>query len=178
MFDPLTHINLNLLYVKGRTDLVLKLEFIKKPIGFLLLFVSIPFGVLWMCAGRSLYSFIAYVFNCYYTNKMIHYGFFSQTRVLLPILFRSVLFYSALFYSTLLYSIPFCSVLLCFIFQSFVIYFLKFIHAIKCYCIRPGVFRNSICTQESSTRISHPNCDKSFSAAPSVSCSFQSSMNT
>ena len=91
MFDPLTHINLNLLYVKGRTDLVLKLEFIKKPIGFLLLFISIPFGVLWMCVGRSLYSLIAYIFNCYYTDKMIHYGFFSQMKVLLPIIFRSVL---------------------------------------------------------------------------------------
>lgn len=91
MFDPLTHINLNLLYVKGRTDLVLKLEFIKKPIGFLLLFVSIPFGVFWMCAGRSLYSLIAYVFNCYYTDKMIHYGFSSQMKVLLPIIFRSIL---------------------------------------------------------------------------------------
>lgn len=91
MFDPLTHINLNLLYVKGRTDLVLKIEFIKKPIGFLLLFISIPFGVLWMCAGRSLYSLIAYIFNCYYTDKMIHYGFFSQMKVLLPIIFRSVL---------------------------------------------------------------------------------------
>lgn len=91
MFEPLTHINLNLLYVKGRTDLVLKLELIKKPIGFLLLFVSIPFGVLWMCAGRSLYSLIAYMFNCYYTDKMIHYGFFSQMKVLLPIIFRSVL---------------------------------------------------------------------------------------
>jgi O-antigen/teichoic acid export membrane protein len=91
MFDPLTHINLNLLYVKGRTDLVLKLEFIKKPIGFLLLFISIPFGVLWMCAGRSLYSLIAYMFNCYYTDKMIHFGFFSQLRVLLPIILRSLL---------------------------------------------------------------------------------------
>ena len=91
LFDPLTHINLNLLYVKGRTDLVLKLEFLKKPIGFLLLFLSIPFGVLWMCVGRSLYSLIAYIFNCYYTNKMIHYGFFSQMKALLPIILRSLL---------------------------------------------------------------------------------------
>ena len=43
LFEPLTHINLNLLYVKGRSDLVLKLELIKKPIGFLILFISIPF---------------------------------------------------------------------------------------------------------------------------------------
>ena len=104
MFDPLTHINLNLLYVKGRTDLVLKLEFIKKPIGFLLLFVSIPFGVLWMCAGRSLYSLIAYMFNCYYTDKMIHYGFFSQMKALLPIIFRSLFMGLIVFFIMMLFN--------------------------------------------------------------------------
>ncbi len=91
LFDPLTHINLNLLYVKGRSDLVLKLEFIKKPIGFLILFASIPFGIIWMCVGRSLYSFIAFMFNCYYTNKILNYSFFDQIRALTPIIVRSIL---------------------------------------------------------------------------------------
>ncbi len=101
MFDPLTHINLNLLYVKGRSDLVLRLELIKKPIGFFILFVSIPFGILWMCAGRSLYSFIAFVFNCYYTKKMLDYGFYAQMRALFPIIVRSLLMGVAVFVITL-----------------------------------------------------------------------------
>ncbi|MBR1940234.1 MAG: lipopolysaccharide biosynthesis protein [Bacteroidaceae bacterium] len=85
MFTPLTTINLNLLYVKGRSDLVLKLEFIKKPIAFLILFASIPFGLIWMCVGKALYEFIAFSFNCYYTKKLLSYGIGKQLKELLPI---------------------------------------------------------------------------------------------
>lgn len=85
MFSPLTHLNLNLLYVKGRTDLVLKLELIKKPIAFLILFISIPFGLIWMIVGKALYEFIAFSFNCYYTGKILGYGEIKQLKVLLPI---------------------------------------------------------------------------------------------
>lgn len=88
MWNPLTHINLNLLYVKGRSDLVLRLELIKKPIAFLILFSMIPFGVIWMCVGNALYDFIAFTFNCYYTKKMLNYGFFDQMKELVPIILR------------------------------------------------------------------------------------------
>lgn len=91
LFNPLTHINLNLLYVKGRSDLVLKLELIKKPIGFLILFVSIPFGIWWMCFGAALYNFIAFVFNCYYTKKLLNYGFFMQMRELANIFIGGII---------------------------------------------------------------------------------------
>lgn len=91
MFNPLTHINLNLLYVKGRSDLVLKLELIKKPIAFLILIASIPLGLVWMCVGRSIYCFIAFVFNCYYTKKLLQYGFMAQMKALFPIIVRSIL---------------------------------------------------------------------------------------
>lgn len=80
MTSPFTHINLNLLYVKGRSDLVLKLELIKKPIAFLILFVSIPFGLIWMCVGKAFYDFIAMSLNCYYTKKILNYGLIDQIR--------------------------------------------------------------------------------------------------
>lgn len=86
LWSPLTHINLNLLYVKGRTDLVLKLELIKKPIAFALLFLAIPFGIQAICASIALYSFIAFSFNCYYTGKILKYGFWKQIKELLPFL--------------------------------------------------------------------------------------------
>ena len=41
MLDPICNINLNLLYVKGRSDLVLKLEIIKKTIAVTILVVSL-----------------------------------------------------------------------------------------------------------------------------------------
>lgn len=86
LFSPLSVINLNLLYVEGRTDMVLKLELMKKPIAFLLLLASVPFGVLGMCVSLSLYEFVAFCFNCYYTGKLLNYGFWKQIKALLPIL--------------------------------------------------------------------------------------------
>lgn len=90
MFEPLTHINLNVLYVKGRTDLVLKLELIKKPIAFVILFLMAHFGVIWLCFGKTLYNFIAYCFNCYYTKRFINLGFWQQMKFNLPLFFNSV----------------------------------------------------------------------------------------
>lgn len=88
-FDPLTHINLNILYVKGRTGLVLRLELIKKPIAFILLFSMIPLGLWWLCFGRAIYGFIAYCFNCYYTGRFINFGFWKQMYYNVPVLLKS-----------------------------------------------------------------------------------------
>ena len=49
MFDHLSGINLNLLYVKGRSDLALRLEIIKKIIAITILLASIPLGIIGMC---------------------------------------------------------------------------------------------------------------------------------
>ena len=89
IFNPLTSLNLNLLYVKGRSDISLKLDLIKKPIGLLILFASIPFGLWWMCFGKALYDFVAFAMNCYYTKKLLNYGFVDQLRDVLPIIFNS-----------------------------------------------------------------------------------------
>lgn len=86
LWEPLSGINLNLLYVKGLSNVVLKLEFYKKPIAFIMLFGSIPFGLIGMCISISLYSLVAFGFNCYYTGKFLKFGFFQQLYSLLPIL--------------------------------------------------------------------------------------------
>lgn len=105
-FDPLTHINLNILYVKGRTDLVLKLELIKKPIAFLILFGMIPLGLYWLCLGRSIYGLIAYSINCHYTKKFINFGFWSQMTYNIPVLLKSAFAATTSLFSTLPFSEP------------------------------------------------------------------------
>lgn len=90
MFFPLNGLNVNLLMVKGRPDLVLKLDFIKKPVGILLLVAAIPFGIIWMMVGKAAYSVIVYSMNCYYTNKILDYGFIKQVKVLIPIILNSL----------------------------------------------------------------------------------------
>lgn len=91
LIDSLTHLNLNLLYVKARTDIVLKLELIKKPIGFILLFASIQYGVIVMCIGQTLYSIIAFSINCTYTNKILDEGLIKQVGYITPIFLRSLI---------------------------------------------------------------------------------------
>ncbi len=78
MFDHIQSINLNLLIVKGRSDLFLKLEIIKKTISIIILFASIPFGVLGICVSKILYSQIALAINTYYTGKLFNLGYLKQ----------------------------------------------------------------------------------------------------
>lgn len=84
MFDHLSMINLNLLYVKGRSDLALKLEIVKKTIATTILFISIPFGLIGMCCGRVLYSLIATYLNSRYTKSLIGLSFYDQMKDIFP----------------------------------------------------------------------------------------------
>ena len=80
MFDHLNLLNLNILYVKGRSDLVLRLEVIKKIIAIFMIIASLPFGVLAICISRALYNQIAVVINTYYTGKFFGLGYVAQVK--------------------------------------------------------------------------------------------------
>ncbi len=90
MWYPVHAINLNLLQVKGRSDLFLRLEIIKKILGVLVLCITLPFGLIFMCWGLIFTSLIALVINTYYTGKLIHIDFFRQMRDILPALLYSL----------------------------------------------------------------------------------------
>ena len=80
MWWPIHAINLNLLQVKGRSDLFLRLEVIKKILGVAILVVSIPFGLLVMCYTGILTSILCLIINTYYTGKLISVGFILQMK--------------------------------------------------------------------------------------------------
>lgn len=90
MWYPVHAINLNLLQVKGRSDLFLKLEIIKKILAVIMLCITLPLGLIPMCWGMLINSLIALVINTHYTGKLIHLGFFRQMQDLLPTLFLSL----------------------------------------------------------------------------------------
>lgn len=89
MFYPVHAINLNLLKVKGRSDLFLRLEIIKKIIGVAILVITIPMGLIAMCIGAIFSSVFCLVVNTYYTGKLIQVGFWMQMRDLLPTILLS-----------------------------------------------------------------------------------------
>ena len=80
MTDHVTQLNLNLLKVKGRSDLLLKLEIVKKTISFGILFVSIPFGVVAICFSKVIYSQIATYINTYYTGHLFGLTYWEQMK--------------------------------------------------------------------------------------------------
>ncbi|MFQ2585273.1 lipopolysaccharide biosynthesis protein [Aeromonas caviae] len=97
MLYPIHSINLNLLQVTGRSDLFLKLEVIKKIIGVTVLLISIPYGVLAMCIGFTLTSYLALLLNTYYTAKFTRLSQWQQCKDILPI-WLAVIFSASLGY--------------------------------------------------------------------------------
>lgn len=80
MVDPIIVVNLNMIYVKGRSDIVLKLEVIKKVIAIAIVVVAVQFGVIWLCVGRAVYSFIALGLNLHVCGPFIGMSFWRQMQ--------------------------------------------------------------------------------------------------
>ena len=91
MWYPIHAINLNLLQVKGRSDLFLKLEVYKKILGVSVLFISVPLGLIAMCIGRLSTAIISLALNTHYTGKLLNMGFFFQMKDLLYSFISSLL---------------------------------------------------------------------------------------
>lgn len=90
MWYPIHAINLNLLQVRGRSDLFFKLEIIKKTIGVAALCLTVPIGLEAMCYGGIAVSIICLIINTHYTGKILGLGFAEQMRDIWPSLILSL----------------------------------------------------------------------------------------
>lgn len=95
MWYPIHAINLNLLIVKGRSDLFFRLEIIKKIIGVIMLAVTIPLGLEMMCYGSIVTSIIALLINTHYTGKFLNMGLRLQFKDFAPSLILSLIMFGA-----------------------------------------------------------------------------------
>ena len=89
LWYPIHSINLNLLMVKGRSDLFLRVEIIKKIMGIFILLIVLNFSVEAMALGKVVSSIIALFINTYYTKKLVSYGIVKQIRDIFPCLILS-----------------------------------------------------------------------------------------
>lgn len=96
MWYPIHSINLNLLQVKGRTDLFFRLEVIKKIIGLSILVVTLPLGLVVFCIGGIISSLVCLAVNTYYTGKLINVGYLKQMRDLFPTLILSLILFGVI----------------------------------------------------------------------------------
>lgn len=110
MVDPIALVNLNLLNVKGRTDLVLRLEVMKKITATVILFASLPFGLIGLCCGKAIYAQLSLLMNTHYTGKFLKMGYWAQMKEVLPIYLLSGLMAGTSFAMTLLFENPWAQV--------------------------------------------------------------------
>ncbi len=87
---PLHAINLNVINVKGRSDIFFKLEIIKKIMVILAILGGLPFGVNGLVIGILITSFLAYFLNAYYSLRLINYSIKEQISDIYPYLICSV----------------------------------------------------------------------------------------
>ena len=84
MFSHICSINLNLLKVKGKSGIILRLEFIKKIISTVILIYAATISVEAICWGMVIYNQIAIFLNCIYTGKLIGLSWWQQQKDYLP----------------------------------------------------------------------------------------------
>jgi teichuronic acid exporter len=88
---PINVYNLNLLKVKGRSDIVLKLSILKVTLSLIVIFTSLKFGIYGLLFGQVLLSIISFYINTFYTAKFIGYTFWQQIMDIIPSLFLAII---------------------------------------------------------------------------------------
>lgn len=84
---------LNIISAKGRSDLFLKMELLKKGLSVFFLLLIIPFGVWGVVYARSLSMLLHVYIDCIYGGRILAYPLREQLKDLLPVFSISVITY-------------------------------------------------------------------------------------
>lgn len=84
VLKPIQTSNLQAIYAMGRSDIGLKLNIIKKSVGFLLILVTATYSVEAMAWGGVASAVFASILNSYPNKQMLDYGYWSQMKDILP----------------------------------------------------------------------------------------------
>jgi len=84
MLYPLQTLNITMIGIAGRSDLILKLELYKKIIIIPVLLSSFFFSIQLMLSFMIVFSFAAYFLNSYYSTKVMDYPIKEQMLDILP----------------------------------------------------------------------------------------------
>jgi len=99
---PISSYNLNILKVKGRSDLFLKVEVIKKIIGVIAIAIGLPFGVMGLVISLTGVSFLFTIINMLYCGNLIAYPLWTQIRDISKLFIIGILTF-AISYLTYIY---------------------------------------------------------------------------
>lgn len=97
MLYPLHALNLTVLEVRGRSDLYLKIEIVKKFIFVIPIVLGIFINIYWMLSANIACSLLCYFINAYYSGRLINYKISEQLKDILPSFFFAVIMGMILF---------------------------------------------------------------------------------
>jgi len=80
VIKPLTTYNLNILKVKGRSDLFLKLEVYKKIIGAIAIIIALPYGIMTLVVSYTIVYYLMNFLNMIFSGKLINYSIWEQLK--------------------------------------------------------------------------------------------------
>ncbi|WP_367112957.1 lipopolysaccharide biosynthesis protein [Ruminococcus sp.] len=89
-FYPIHTANLNAIKAMGRSDLFLKLEVIKKIVGFLAILITMWISVMAMAYSLLFISVASQIINSWPNKKLMNYSYFEQLKDLMPQLLLSL----------------------------------------------------------------------------------------
>ncbi|MEK5208044.1 lipopolysaccharide biosynthesis protein [Psychrobacillus sp. FSL H8-0510] len=124
MLYPIHVLNLNILQVKGRSDLFLLLEILKKVMITILISLALylNLGILGLIWTAIIDSFISLFINTYFSARLIDYSTKNQFKDLAPMFFISILMGALVFLAGyILPNLPFIK-LICQIFIGIIVY--------------------------------------------------------
>ncbi len=90
-------VNINLLYVIGRTDLVLKQQYWCIAIRVLLLIAALQFGIVYIAFAELLATTIHFFINSYYPGKIMDFGATKQLKAIWLILLSGLIMIAPLY---------------------------------------------------------------------------------
>lgn len=85
VFYPVSALNVNIIGIKGRTDLVMITQFLKDGLTILGIVVGIFFGIFGLLWAIAFTSTISFYINIHYTAKVINYPVKKQLVDLFPV---------------------------------------------------------------------------------------------
>lgn len=90
-FGSISNANMQVIKASGRSDVLLKLELIKKPLYLIFLIVSIKINVLAVAISMAIYNIVGMLINVKPNNKLINYSYREQFKDIFPALTLSMI---------------------------------------------------------------------------------------
>lgn len=90
IWQPISLVNLSLLKAVKRTDVLMKLDFVKRGVGLLILIITCQISVSAIAIGYAFLAFFSVILNTVCTSKVLKVSFVTQMKDIVSIFSNSV----------------------------------------------------------------------------------------